>query len=138
MKYKVLSTKKLDSSLIEQAKQKNIEIIERTAISIKTINTKEKWQEVYRYVEAGFQYIVFTSSHAVQVLKSILHSNVNPHMVQWKIFSLSGRTKDAVEKHLNFFGGIIDTAHDASSLTKKIIENKVKEVIFFCGSKRRD
>ncbi|HKC35849.1 MAG TPA: uroporphyrinogen-III synthase [Chitinophagaceae bacterium] len=138
MKYKVLSTKKLEPSLIEQAKQKNIEIIEQAAISIKTINTKEKWQEVYHYVEAGSQYVVFTSSHAVQVMKSFLHFYANPVSVQWKIFSLSGRTREAVEEHLNLFGEIIDTAQDAHSLTKKIIENKVKEVVFFCGNKRRD
>ena len=41
-KYKILSTKKLEASLIEKAKQNNIEIVEQPAISINTISTKEK------------------------------------------------------------------------------------------------
>jgi uroporphyrinogen-III synthase len=138
MKYKVLSTKKLDPSLIEKAKQKNIEIIEQTAISINIINTKEKWQEIHQYAEAGSHYVVFTSSYAVQAIKNFLHFDVNPASVQWKIFSLSGRTKDLIEEHPDLFGTIIDTADDASSLAKKIIDNKVKEVIFFCGNRRRE
>ena len=137
-KYKVLSTKKLEASLIEKAKQNNIEIIEQTAISINTISTKEKWQEIHQYAEAGNQYVVFTSSYAVHAIKSFLHFYVNPATVQWKIFSLSGRTKESIEEHLDLFGKINDTADDASILAKKIIEHKVKEVIFFCGNKRRD
>ena len=137
-KYKVLSTKKLEASLIEKAKQNNIEIIEQTAISINKIHTKEKWREIHHYAEAGSQYVVFTSRHAVQAIKSFLHVYVNSMTVQWKIFSLSGRTKDSIEEHLDLFGEIIDTAQDASSLAKKIIDHKVEDVIFFCGNKRRD
>ena len=136
-KYKILSTKKLEASLIEKAKQNNIEIVEQPAISINTISTKEKWQEIYHYAEAASQYVVFTSSYAVQAIKSFLHFYVNTTTVQWKIFSLSGRTKESIEGHLDLFGEIIDTAQDASSLAKKIIEHKVEKVIFFCGNKRR-
>jgi uroporphyrinogen-III synthase len=138
MKYKVLSTKKLEPSLIEQAKQKNIEIIEQTAISITTINTKDKWKEVYNYLEEGSQYVVFTSSHAVHAIKSFLHFYESRGPVKWKIFSLSGRTKESIEENINLFGEIIDTASDASLLAQKIIDRKVKEIIFFCGNKRRD
>ena len=138
MKYKVLSTKRLDPSLIEKAKQKNIEIIEQAAISLNIINTKEKWQEIRQYAESGNQWVVFTSGYAVKAIKSFLHFYVNPATVQWKIFSISGRTKESIQEHLDLFGKIIDTADDASSLAKKIIEHKVKEVIFFCGNKRRD
>ena len=136
--YKVLSTKKLEASLIKKAKQKNIEITEQPAISINTITTKEKWQEIHQYAEAGSQYVVFTSSYAVYAIKSFLHFYVNPATVQWKMFSLSGKTKKSIEEHLDLFGKIIDTADDASTLAKKIIEHQVKEVIFFCGNKRRD
>ena len=52
-KYKILSTKKLEASLIEKAKQNNIEIVEQPAISINTISTKEKWQEIYHYADAA-------------------------------------------------------------------------------------
>ena len=136
-KYKILSTKKLEASLIEKAKLNNIEIIEQAAISINIISTKEKWQEIHHSAEATSQYVVFTSSYAVQAIKSFLHFYVNTTAIQWKIFSLSGRTKESIKGHLDLFGEIIDTAQDASSLAKKIIEHKVEKVIFFCGNKRR-
>lgn len=136
--YKILSTKKLEASLSEKAKQNNIEIVEQPAISIHTISTKEKWQEIYHYAEAGSQYVVFTSTYSVQAIKSFLHFYVKTTADQWKIFSLSGRTKESIEEHPDLFGEIIDTGRDASSLAKKIIEHKVKEIIFFCGNKRRD
>jgi uroporphyrinogen-III synthase len=33
---------------------------------------------------------------------------------------------------------IVDTAENASGLAKKIIENGVQELVFFCGDRRRD
>jgi uroporphyrinogen-III synthase len=137
-KFKVLSTKKLDPLLIEQAKESNIEITGQEFISVKPITGKDKWDEVFRWINDKPQYIVFTSANAVESVKKYLHPYVNFESVQWKVFCLSGKTKQAVETIDDLSRSVIDTATDAAALAKKIIESKIKELVFFCGDQRRD
>jgi len=135
-KHKVLSTKKLEPSLIEQAKQNDIEIIEQEAIKINCTLSNEKWQEVSNLSKK--EYVVFTSSNAVLALKKYLHEYVDSFEIKWKIFSLSGKTKEVLEENAGTFGTIIDTAEDSKNLAEKIVNTKIREVIFFCGNKRRE
>lgn len=135
-KYKVLSTKKLKPSLVEQANEANIEIIEQEAIRVNPILSKEKWQDIFQIIENKKEFVVFTSSNAVHALEKYLNHYVNPFEIDWKIFSLSGKTKETLEDVS--LGTIIDTAENSNDLAQKIIENKVKEVTFFCGNKRRE
>jgi uroporphyrinogen-III synthase len=136
--HKVLSTKKLDPSLIEQAEQNGIEIIEQEAIRVNPILSKEKWQEIFQLLESNKEFAVFTSSNAVSAVKKYLNEYVIPVQPNWKIFALSGKTRQALEENLDTFGRIVATANDSKELANKIAEAKVKEVIFFCGNKRRD
>lgn len=135
-KYRVLSTKKLKASLVEQAREADIEIIEQEAIKVKTILSKEKWNEIFGIIESKKEFVVFTSSNAVQALQKYLNDYVNPFKIDWKIFSLSGKTKETLEELP--FGTIIETAENSNDLAGKIIERKVNDVVFFCGNKRRD
>jgi uroporphyrinogen-III synthase len=138
VKHKVLSTKKLEPSLIEHANQKGIEIIEQEAIQIRPILTKEKWEELFHIIEDKKEFIVFTSSNAVFAVKKYLTDYINPFVTGWKIFCLSGKTKEALDEYLELFGSIIDTSENAKDLANKIITKEVSEVVFFCGNKRRD
>jgi uroporphyrinogen-III synthase len=133
-KYKVLSTKKLLSSLIEQAKQNDIDIIEQEFISFQPIITKEKAKEVLDLIGARKEYVVFTSANAVAPFKYYFHLG---YTANWKVFCLSGKTKEAIENS-GFLGEIVNTAENASGLAQKIVEQGIKEIIFFCGNKRRD
>jgi uroporphyrinogen-III synthase len=137
-KYKVLSTKKLEPSLVEQAEENTIEIIEQEAIKVQPILSKEKWQEIFQLIESQKEFAVFTSSNAVLALKKYLHDYINPFKIDWKLFSLSGKTKAALEENGNLFGTIIETAENSKDLARKIIGGEVNEVIFFCGNKRRE
>lgn len=137
-RHKVLSTKKLDPSLIEQAEQNGIEIIEQEAIRVNTILSKEKWQEIFHLLESNKEFAVFTSSNAVSAVKKYLNEYVSPVQPNWKIFALSGKTRQALEENLEVFGAIVATANDSKELAIKIAEATVKEVIFFCGNKRRE
>ena len=137
-KHKVLSTKKLDPSLIELAKENDIEIIEQEAIKINPVLSKEKWQEIFQLIETGKEFVVFTSSNAVLAVKKYLHDYINPIELNWKLFSLSGKTKESLEENAETFGEIIDIANDGKTLAEKIVNAKIDEIIFFCGNKRRD
>ena len=87
-KYRVLSTKKLDPSLIEQAKKNDIGIIEQEAIKVTPILSKEKWLEIFQVIQDKKEFVVFTSSNAVFALQKYLNDYTNPHPINWKIFSL--------------------------------------------------
>ena len=137
-KCRVLSTKKLEPSLVEDAKKNDMEIVEQPAIGIKSILSKEKWQELFKVIEAKKEFVVFTSSNAVLAIKKYLNDYVNPFEINWKIFSLSGKTKEALEEHDSSLGTIIETAENSKELAEKIIGKKVNEVVFFCGNKRRE
>lgn len=137
-KYKVLSTKKLTPSLIEQANKNDIDITEQEFITIEAITTEEKVTEVLNWVKAGKEYIAFTSANAVYPFKKYFSRLETSCLPQWKVFCLNGKTKEAVEAAAPGFDGIIDTAENAKALAQKIVDQGVKEIIFFCGNKRRD
>ena len=137
-KHKVLSTKKLGPSLIDVAKENGIDIIEQEAIKVNPILSKEKWQKILGLLQSKKQFAVFTSSNAVLSVKKYLHEYVNPFQTNWKIFSLSGKTKEVLDENAGLFGTIIGTADNSKSLAEKIVTEKINEVIFFCGNKRRE
>src|SRR5215203_3229853 len=91
-KYKILSTKKLKSSLVEQAKQNNIELHIHEFISINPVDSDEKLNEILSFRVKP--YVIFTSSHAVEIVDQYLHSHNSSQVIEWKIFCLSGKTKE--------------------------------------------
>lgn len=134
--HKVLSTKKLEPSLVEKAGVDGIDIIEQEAIKVHPILSGEKWMEILEIIEAKKETVVFTSSNAVHAVKKYLNEYCNPVEINWKIFSLSGKTKEAVE--ISVLGTIVQTGWYAKELAEKIIADQIKEVVFFCGDKRRE
>ena len=136
--YNVLSTKKISPSLITKAKQNNIEIIEQEFISIKPILTKEKYEQVMPIVlNTKASNVVFTSANAVEAVKNYLHQGATWFLPNWNIFCFSGKTKNSLNPNIKE-SQIIATAENASALAQKIIEHNAKEIVFFCGNKRRD
>jgi uroporphyrinogen-III synthase len=137
-RYKVLSTKKLAPSLLEQATKNDIEIIEQEAIAVQPIVSKEKRDEIMPLVLSQEpKHIVFTSSNAVETVQIYLHQGDTWIIPNWNIFCISGKTKEALYPYINP-AQIIATAENAKDLAQKIIEQGVKEVVFFCGNKRKD
>jgi uroporphyrinogen-III synthase len=136
--HNVLSTKKLAPSLTELAKAEGIKVLEQEAILVKPILTKEKWDEIFSLLEKRIKYAVFTSSNAVTALKKYVSEYVNYLPPQWKIFCLSGKTKDVLQENEELFGTIEATASSAAELAKLVIAKNVKELLFFCGDRRRE
>lgn len=137
-KHKVLSTKKLEPWLVKQAAEKDIEIVEREFISIKPVWNKETSDKILRLINDKKLNIVLTSANAVDVLNSYMHVNDTYYVVDWNIFCLSGKTKEAIINALLLKKNIVDEASNASELANAIIKKGVKEIIFFCSNKRRD
>jgi uroporphyrinogen-III synthase len=137
-KYKVLSTKKLKALLVEQAKEADIEIIELEFISIKPALNQETFDRIIGFANNKKFNIAFTSANAVDALNSYMHVGDTCYVINWNIFCLSGKTKQAVLNAKLLEKNIIGEASNASDLAKKIIEAGVDEIIFFCGNKRRD
>jgi uroporphyrinogen-III synthase len=137
-KHKVLSTKKLEPSLIARAKENGIEIIEQAAIKVDPILSKENWHQISQLIDCNKEFVAFTSSNAVLAVKRYLHEYLNPFEIKWRIFSLSGKTKEALDENAEIFGTIVGTADNSKALAEKIVTEKTDEVIFFCGDKRRE
>ena len=137
-KYKVLSTKKLEPSLVQQAEENDIEIIEQEFISIKPIWNQQTFDKIISLTDRGVSAIAFTSANAVDSLNSYMHAGDIYHGIRWNIFCLSGKTKEAVSNALLLIKNIAGEAEDAAGLANKIIKQEVKEIIFFCSNKRRD
>lgn len=134
---KVLSTKKLSPSLIEQAKQYGIDIIEQEFITIQPIWSEEKYQEIKKWIEADIKHIVVTSANTADILNGYFRWKDNVHIPNWKIFSIAGKTKEHMLQHFQQ-DDIMATADYGKDLAQKIVEQGIKEVVFFCGNKRRD
>lgn len=137
-KYKVLSTKKLEPSLIELAKKNDIEIIEQEFISINPIRNQETFNRILGFINGKILNIALTSTNAVDALNSYMHFNDTYLVADWNIFCLSGKTKEAVMNALLLRKNIAGEASNATELAGEIISKGVKEIVFFCSDKRRD
>jgi uroporphyrinogen-III synthase len=136
--HKVLSTKKLEPSILKQAKENDIEIIEQEFISIKPVWAKETFERIIGFPNNKKFNIALTSANAVDALNSYMHAGDAFYVINWNIFCLSGKTKQAVLNAKLLEKNIVGEAANASELAKKIIEARVDEIIFFCSNKRRD
>lgn len=132
-KISILSTRPLNSSLIDEAKRLNIEIDELSFIETETIRSKEVQQEIETALLQS-SVVVFTSMNAVEAVADVMDSQ----QPEWKIYSIGNSTKQLVKK---YFGeqSIAGTANSAVGLAKLIVEERQDaEIIFFCGDQRRD
>ena len=134
-KFKILSTKQLDPLLIEKAKEDDIEIIQRDFIDIERIWSEEKFHEIQQHFKK--HYIAFTSANAVIILDDYLKAN-QIKTVNWKMFCLAGKTKRAVMDAVVLKNDILEEGRNAGELAQKIIIQGIKEIVFFCGDKRRE
>ncbi|HET7898821.1 MAG TPA: uroporphyrinogen-III synthase [Flavisolibacter sp.] len=136
VKHKILSTKKLDPSLLEKAGNAGIEIIEQEFIAIRPIWSEEKFQEIIPTFKKS--HVAFTSANAVVTVDRYLHPDNTFYVPDWRIFCLSGKTKQTVLKSPVLPKTIVGEAGHATDLAEEIIRQGVGEVVFFCGDKRRD
>ena len=133
---KILSTRKLDVSLHAKAEEENFLLVEENLIRTHFKKDQDTVDKILTALNSGIKNIVFTSSNAVRALELIM-KQVHVELKGKNIFSLSGKTKDAVEKAFAD-NSIHAEARNAEELAKVVIADGVTEVIFICGNKRRD
>jgi uroporphyrinogen-III synthase len=129
----ILSTKTIVPALMEQASAAGIQLTNIDFIRTEPIISKEK-AEVFASLPSAD--LVFTSTNAVEAVSELLrqYPNILP---SGHVYGMAGRT---AEKLAALFPNLTvkGTGNRASELAGKIIEDGVKEVIFFSGNLRRD
>jgi Uroporphyrinogen-III synthase len=131
--YKILSTKVLPPELIKKSAD-HIEISEIEMIQVNPIDTLDKHNEIRHWLTKDLPFI-FTSANSVEIINQVLKQE----HIEWTdriIYSVSGKTFDLLKYY--FPKHTINTAKNASQLAEKIVSDKVKEIVFFCGDIRRD
>ena len=127
-----MSTRPLVPSLIESAGQHAVEI--DTLSFIETmINTDFAVKQEIELAARQKATVVFTSMNSVEAVTKELGERIP----SWNIYCIGNTTRALVEDHFGA-AAIAGTAINAAELALLIIENKVAEVIFFCGDKRRE
>lgn len=130
----ILSTRPINESLINKAKQNNITLDAVTFIEIKKEVAEDTLVSIFKLAERKAS-VVFTSMNAVEIVVAILsEKSIVP---DWKIYSMSGTTLTLLKQYWPG-GNIIAIAKDSEALSAKIISEKPNEVFFFCGNRRRE
>ena len=132
---KALSTKKLQPSFLNAAAEHNIEIIEKEFISIRPVES-ERLPFLGALASMKDLPVAFTSANAVESVHGALEEEELMD-VQWTLYCLSGKTMEvAVQCFPN--SSIAATADNAAALATVILLDEVKDLLFFCGDRRRD
>jgi uroporphyrinogen-III synthase len=131
---RILSTRPLDSALIEKAAYQNITIDTISFIEVKKHISPEVKKRIDS-LSAEKATVVFTSLNAVELVVDTVP--VNPLMPDWKIYCIGGATFTLVKKYWPY-SQIAFTTKDATELATRIIDDKVEKISFFCGNKRRE
>lgn len=132
-KLHILSTRPVEISSIEEARQKGIILDVLSFIETEAIQTIEVQQEI-EWASVQQATVVFTSMNAVEAVTEMLDG----HIPDWSIYCMGYKTKQLIT---DYFGetAISGTADNAAELADEILENEEpEEVIFFCGNQRRD
>jgi len=127
----LLSTRPLPKAVVEEGAKKGVIIEELSFIATKPIHDEELSQRV-KTIASEKHTVVFTSMNAVEAVAEQVETSPN-----WKIYSMGSTTRKLIEEK---FGSdkIVATAENAQRLGERLIDDGVKEVVFFCGNIRRD
>ena len=134
---KVLSTRRLDPSLAEQAKKGGMELEETDFICIRPVRSDAVARQIQPWIEKEApSFVVFTSANGVAAVMHYLEKAGTLHTPNWKVFCISGKTREALAAALPG-AAVVATAQYGSHLAQLILQHSdIKEVVFFCGDKR--
>jgi uroporphyrinogen-III synthase len=127
----LLSTRPLPKAILEEGAKKNVFIEELPFIATSAIQDEELIQRI-KALAAEKHTVVFTSMNAVEAVAAQAAS-----IPDWQIYSIGNTTRKLIEQKWGA-DRIVATAENAQRLGERLIDDGVKEVIFFCGNIRRD
>jgi uroporphyrinogen-III synthase len=127
----LLSTRPLPKAIHEEGLTKNIIIEELSFIDTKPIEDEELYNKI-KALSAERHTVIFTSMNAVEAVSAQIQEAPD-----WQIYSIGNTTRKLIEEK---WGAekIVATAENAQRLGERLIDDSVKEVIFFCGNIRRE
>lgn len=129
----ILSTRPLETALLEAARAKDIIIDIVSLIDTSPAQTPGLQEEIIKVIKQPTS-VVFTSMNAVTAVAAY----INGHTPNWNIFCIGNTTRQLAAK---YFGeqSIHTIGNSALELADKMISDKsVKNVVFFCGDQRRE
>lgn len=127
----ILSTRPLPKNLREEAAALNIEIEEMSFIETKAIQEEQTIQKIKELADEK-RTVVFTSMNAVEAVGAQVSKTPD-----WRIYSIGHTTKKLIEEKWGA-SVLAGDADNAQRLGERLIDDDVKEVVFFCGNIRRD
>ncbi len=127
----ILSTRPLPKDVAIAAASQNIIIEELSFIITNPIETEEIIRRI-QVLATKKCTVVFTSMNAVEAVAKQMENADN-----WNVYSTGNTTKKLIEEKLPL-AKIIATAENAQRLGERMIDDGVKDIVFFCGNIRRD
>ncbi|OQP48649.1 hypothetical protein A4D02_08065 [Niastella koreensis] len=132
-KISILSTRPLETALLEAAKAKDVQIEIVSFIDTSPAHSTGLKDEVSKIIKQPTA-VVFTSMNAV----SNVAAYINGDKPDWNIFCIGNTTRQLAAR---YFGeqSINMVGNNATDLAEKMIASKqIKQVVFFCGDQRRE
>jgi uroporphyrinogen-III synthase len=130
----LLSTRPLDTTLVEEALKRDIIIENISFIKTASIVDNDISEEIKELASKSIT-AVFTSMNGAEAVIEVLAKNaIQPG---WKIYCIGSATQSIIRKYFKA-ANIVGNGRNAAELSETIIENGVKEAVFFCGNKRRE
>lgn len=127
----LLSTRPLPKGIVEEAAAANVIIEELSFITTNSIQDYALFEKIKAFAVEQ-RTVVFTSMNAVEAVAA--HLQAPP---QWDIYSIGNTTRTLIEEKWGK-ERIAATAENAQRLGERLIDDGVKDVLFFCGNVRRD
>ena len=127
----LLSTRPLPKSVVEEGAKKHVVIEELSFIATKPVRDENLSQKI-KTLAAEKHVVVFTSMNAVEAVADQIDS-----IPGWKIYSIGNTTSKLIEEAWGK-DKIVATAENAQRLGERLIDDGVKDVVFFCGNIRRN
>jgi len=127
----ILTTRPLPREIIAEAAQQSITIEELSFIGTQPIETDEVTARIRKLADEQHT-VVFTSMNAVTAVEKHAKKGYG-----WQVYCI-GTTTEKLIKELLPQATIIATAENAERLGERMIDDGVNNMVFFCGTMRRD
>jgi uroporphyrinogen-III synthase len=131
----ILSTRSIQTPLIEQAGSAGIQIDQKEFIRTEPFLSPDKAALVREIPEHAT--LVFTSTNAVEVLFKLVHEYDIPVPAHCNVFSVDGRTSLAINTLFPSFLPLA-TSENARALAEEMLKHDIKQAYYPCGNIRRD
>ncbi len=127
----ILTTRPIAKSIIDEAAAHNIIIEELSFIETAPLLDVEVLEKI-KAAAAETTAVVFTSMNAVEAVAAQVNTPVN-----WRVYCMGNTTKHLIAEKLSS-AEIAGIGDNAEALAQEVIDDEIKEVIFFCGNIRRE